>query len=960
MNVIKYNVNSGDVCQIGRQYEYGKTQVIFEGYQVNDSANEIYFKFVGRTDDSKYLIPIVDMTLDITQQLTKHVGQFRCQLEEMNTEGTLVSQSPVFYVAVKRSIKVGADYEVQDPRLETIYQKYNEMYNIISQTNETSLANESQRQAEWITLKQEVADAVASIDGKLDWYKASTTDTLQTRLNGFIGEAEKSIQTALETYETQTDSNINDKLTAYQSKTTSDINRMFDDSDRTSKEKIDKYISEIEQRRIAGEFNGSDGYTPVKGKDYFTESEIVQFKKDVTPKKRIDYFTDSEISQIQNEVSSGAIGDFKQTVDSETASFNTNAQEKLEAYNRNHTAKVAEYDANAAALQTEVDRLRGECDKLAAEKANIDGYYEEMTVGDAEQLVATQFVEGNEPYLFRSTGGSHDVGNRSYLDKIVGGTVAWNQLVEHGNFDAVSGWSGGTVSGNVLTITGTSDGTMNMTLSREMNIPSGHKTLAMCDVYCGSANNARIRFPFNSLSAVSVSANTWTSVAQIGISDTSMRVGVQMNGINGEIYKYRNFVLFDLTKMFGSTIADYIYSIEQSQAGAGVAWFKKLFPNDYYEYNAGELLSVGGLQSHDTVGFNQWDEEWEVGSIYQGEPIVADNCIRSKNFCPCIGGSTYYVTCGKTDGGSSNQYYVGIYWYDADKNYISLEYFNNLTSVAPSNARYFKIGTNTSTVVYGNVYHNDICINLSNPSRNGEYEPYKKHSYPLDSSLTLRGIPKLDASNNIYYDGDEYTSDGKVKRKYGVVEIGSLPLQDNGSITGGKQFGANISGKKVGTTNIFSNAFVVIAEGSHAIGTMIGRVSSTFVSFNSSITTLADFRTAMQGVYLVYELATPTTETAEPFQHIQIVDDFGTEEFVSNGFIPVGHNTRYPANLRDKLQHLPSLASADGTYLIQQSGKQMSLVHMPAVFPDTPTEDGTYTLKTVVTGGVATLQWVAE
>ena len=357
MNVINYNVNSGDVCQIGRQYEYGKTQVIFEGYQVIDSANEIYFKFVGRTDDSKYLIPIVDMTLDITQQLTKHVGQFSCQLEEMNTEGTLVSQSPVFYVAVKRSIKVGADYEVQDPRLETIYQKYNAMYNTINDTNNTVLANESQRQAEWITLKQEVADAVASIDGKLDWYKASTTDTLQARLNGFIGEAEKSIQTALETYETQTDSNTNDKLTAYQSKTTSDINRMFDDSDRTSKEKIDKYISEIEQRRIAGEFNGSDGYTPVKGKDYFTESEIVQFKKDVTPKKRIDYFTDSEISQIQNEVSSGAIGEFRVVVQTETDNFNTNAANK-----------VSEFDAHTEQIQSDVNKLKSDLNDLTSGK----------------------------------------------------------------------------------------------------------------------------------------------------------------------------------------------------------------------------------------------------------------------------------------------------------------------------------------------------------------------------------------------------------------------------------------------------------------------------------------------------------------------------------------------------------------------------------------------------------------
>lgn len=192
MNVIKYNVNSGDVCQIGRQYEYGKTQVIFEGYQVIDSANEIYFKFVGRTEESKYLIPIVDMTLDITQQLTKHVGQFSCQLEEMNTEGTLVSQSPLFYVAVKRSIKVGADYEVQDPRLETIYQKYNEMYNIISQTNETSLANESQRQAEWLTLKQEVSNAIDSFNADIA-----------------IGEFRTLVQTETDSFNTNAETKLN-------------------------------------------------------------------------------------------------------------------------------------------------------------------------------------------------------------------------------------------------------------------------------------------------------------------------------------------------------------------------------------------------------------------------------------------------------------------------------------------------------------------------------------------------------------------------------------------------------------------------------------------------------------------------------------------------------------------------------------------------------------------------------
>lgn len=152
-----------------------------------------------------------------------------------------------------------------------------------------------------------------------------------------------------------------------------------------------------------------------------------------TPKKGVDYFTDAEKNELMEGVSSGAIGEFREVVDSATADFNENssvktndyntnaadkmgeydnnaaeklkayndnhtekmtaydtnateklttynrnAEQKLESYNSNHTEKVAEYnqnaetktaefDANAAALQTEVDRLRGECDTLAAE-----------------------------------------------------------------------------------------------------------------------------------------------------------------------------------------------------------------------------------------------------------------------------------------------------------------------------------------------------------------------------------------------------------------------------------------------------------------------------------------------------------------------------------------------------------------------------------------------------------------
>ena len=59
--------------------------------------------------------------------------------------------------------------------------------------------------------------------------------------------------------------------------------------------------------------------------------------------------------------------------------------------------------------------------------ARVDGYYDELTSGTAEQLISTVVTEDKVPYNFRTAGGSADIGNRE-TDMIVGGTIAWNQL----------------------------------------------------------------------------------------------------------------------------------------------------------------------------------------------------------------------------------------------------------------------------------------------------------------------------------------------------------------------------------------------------------------------------------------------------------------------------------------------------------------------------------------------------
>lgn len=90
-------------------------------------------------------------------------------------------------------------------------------------------------------------------------------------------------------------------------------------------QKVDDAVADMIRRAESGEF---DGHTPVKGTDYFTTEEI---------------------RQIQNEVSSGAIGEFKSAVNTETDKFNANATEKVNTYNQNDSQKTTSYNANATA-----------------------------------------------------------------------------------------------------------------------------------------------------------------------------------------------------------------------------------------------------------------------------------------------------------------------------------------------------------------------------------------------------------------------------------------------------------------------------------------------------------------------------------------------------------------------------------------------------------------------------------
>lgn len=322
------------------------------------------------------------------------------------------------------------------------------------------------------------------------------------------------------------------------------------------------------------------------------------------------------------------------------------------------------------------------------------------------------FVNDKVPYLFRKSAG----GDRVY-EKLIGGTIAWNQLVQSADTSCT--------------------------------LPNIHRYIA------------RI-------------SGTWS----IGTSDGT---AIAVDGSAGDM-------VFDITQMFGSTIADYIYSLEQTTAGAGVAWFRQMFPNDYYAYDSGSLQSVN---------------------------------VASKKV-----------------------------------------YDSNNTLVA---------------------------------------------TYTFDSDVTLRGVPKL-VDNKIQFDGDIYESTGKVTRRYGIVDLGTLKWSYDSS--SGRFYTTQINIKATTATSYVINALCSLYSASiypsssvtdKVMGAVIAGRVTYFAVIDSAYSDATAFKSAMSGVMLVYELATPTTESADPYTNPQIVDADGTEEFVDYAYsqstrdvaVPVGHNSLY-------------------------------------------------------------------
>ena len=273
-------------------------------------------------------------------------------------------------------------------------------------------------------------------------------------------------------------------------------------------------------------------------------------------------------------------------------------------------------------------------------------------------------------------------------------------------------------------------------------------------------------------------------------------------------------IVTDLTDYFGSTIADYLYSLEQATAGAGVAKLKEwgFLTGEYIPYNAGSL--------------------------------------------ECVEATAHVMR-------------------DADENIIGN----------------YSLGTDT-----------------------------------------LRGLFKLDSNNNLYADGDTKTSDGTVTRKYGVVDLGTLNWTKTvaSNIDVGYVYQTGLALSVSGSLNCILSKYQlldkiglsanVVAYGSGLDKVAFRSSNKNMYIIDSSYADAESFKAAMSGVYLVYELATPTTEQSTPFTNPQICDPDGTEEYVTSNGVPVGHETEYFYSIKrlaEELINIPDVPDQNGTYTLK-------------------------------------------
>lgn len=488
---------------------------------------------------------------------------------------------------------------------------------------------------------------------------------------------------------------------------------------------------------------------------------------------------------------------------------------------------------------------------------------------------------------------------------IKGNTVVFNQLVQNGNFADTSVWSVPSqvtfsVSSNIATVTTNTNG--DYFISQTIPMVIGHKYLF--SISCWS-DNLTTNYPqllifYGSASDTASkqlsTANTWESFNGTFTCVSNQYNFIRLrNRVTGVTNKFKDLILIDLTQLASSSITDY-------------ASFSSLFPLPYYSYNTGELVSFRGTELK-TTGKNALDYDDAVGD--SGVTLVkTDSTIKA----------TY-------DGVSANRY-RGFNFYKASYPYangvflkakyrLSFDvsnidtgwsfgvraingngFISNKRAIIDTNGHYSvevdltdvnedwylsASRTGNKTTAFEVTFSN---IQFELGETETTFTPYTTSTLSLPNSTYFPTGMK--SAGSVY---DELT-ESKAITRIGVVDLGTLTWAvANGGADPSKKrmYSSGLENIAKGTTagaippNLLCPKYNAITTnqsyGNTAVGMTFGVTGLIYVNdpdYESAVDGTA-FKAAMNGVYLYYELATPT-ETDVSLSLTYNIEPNGTEE----------------------------------------------------------------------------------
>lgn len=515
-------------------------------------------------------------------------------------------------------------------------------------------------------------------------------------------------------------------------------------------------------------------------------------------------------------------------------------------------------------------------------------------------------------FTFRPTSDDISITDGSAKIKTIkGNTVFFNQLLQNGNFE--NGTTGWTASNTIISIENNklkvvNNGDKSNGILRKISLPKGHKvlittafkrnvstnnTLAIYLRKKGTTTNDTYTKPIASSSRQVVTAilTTTLEISLVMIFYTASGQG------NETLVDY--VALYDLTMMFGE-------GNEPTEEE-----FFKLFPNHYYPYNTGELMSLN-TQSIKTVGFNQLNlmrtemvstnstpttpKDFNENQIWLNFAHNGDSSTRVYNIKELTANKIVAVSSSNATSGyglgfpikvfPNTSYYVNaelsnarIYIGFFDYRGVNISYLNtqqNKTFTTPADCVWCVVILTATANNIEMTVENPV-LNLSHTGyRNGEYELYKQEERQLPIKTYF---PNGMNAND--YAFDELTQPHAIQRvkvvnvedmDWRMAEEGMFAVDDSMPFP---QYPT--SDRKIRCDWDYTCDPDAAADMCYNLADE----GSIWVN-DSSCSTLEAFITKNTGKKMIIDLDTPIeTSVEEPLNFEYYVEDFGTEEALS-------------------------------------------------------------------------------